>query len=110
MILTFAALDADFSVWPRTHAASVCHSGSSWVNQCFPPSWLGSPPAETASGCVNSLLAIGLPVLILARMMSKFLRDSSSFQVAAPGDKGCRRMGVPDEWQDTHRACPSRFA
>src|SRR6266849_3189896 len=110
MIRTFPVFAVVLCVCPRTHAASVCHSGSSCDNQCFPPSWLGSPPADSANGCVRSLLAVGLLDLTLARMTSKFLRDSSSVHVAAPGDRGCKRMGVPDEWQETQRACPSRFA
>ena len=41
---------------------------------------------------------------------SKFLRDCSSVHVDAPAESGCRRSGVPDEWHDTHRAWPGRFA
>src|SRR3954469_4747704 len=75
-------------VSPRTQAASVSHSGSSCDAQCLPPSWLQQPPAASASGCVNSLLDKGLPETTRARMTSKFLRDSSSVHVAAPGDSG----------------------
>src|ERR1700686_4182128 len=41
---------------------------------------------------------------------SKFLRDSSSFQVVLPGESGCKRSGVPAAWHETHRAWPGRFA
>src|SRR5215831_5782539 len=110
MMRTLVVLAGFCCVSPRTHASRICHSVSSCDNQCFPPSWLSSPPADSANGWVSSLLASGFPALTRARMTSKFLRDSSSFHVAAPGDKGCKRIGVPEAWQETQRACPSRFA
>src|SRR5262249_28740956 len=43
------------------------------------------------------------------RTMSKFLRESSSLQVALPDGSACNRIGVPVEWHDTHRALPARL-
>jgi hypothetical protein len=104
-----AAAVALRSVAPRTHAASVCHSGSSVVVQCLPPSWCGSPPAVSASGCRNSRLISGFPAMTRDLTSSKFLRESSSLHVAAPGASGCRRIGVPKLWHETHRALPARL-
>src|SRR5262245_34999712 len=51
-----------------------------------------------------------LPGIATRRTASKFLRDSSSFHVVLPGDSGCKRRGVPLEWQAMHRAWPARLA
>src|SRR5215831_2326889 len=94
---------------PRTHAARVCHSGSSCDFQCLPPSCCGSPPDDSASGCVRSLLFSGLPLTTRARTASKFFRDCSSSHDPLPGENGWRRMGVPPMWHETHRELPGRF-
>src|SRR5947208_8602198 len=80
-------------VCPRTHAARVCHSGSPCDIQCLPPSWLGSPPASSASGCSRKRLLAGSAGTTLRRITSKFLRDSSSVQAALPATRGCKRIG-----------------
>jgi hypothetical protein len=97
------------SVAPRAHAASVCHSGSLFDVQCLPPSWCGSPPAASASGCRSKRLPSGSPGKTRALMSSKFLRASASLQVAAPSASGCKRIVVPDPWHEMQRALPSRF-
>src|ERR1700682_6422282 len=88
---------------PRAHAANVCHSGSFCELQCFPPLWKKSPPASSASGCTRSLLFMS-PGVTRGDTTSKFLRDCSSFHVVAPGERGCKRIGVPEAWHETHRA------
>jgi hypothetical protein len=97
------------SVAPRTQAASVCHSGSSFDVQCLPPSCCGSPPALSASGWRSSRLSSGSPGTTRARITSKFARASASLQVAAPSDSGLSRIGVPDPWHEMQRALPVRF-
>src|SRR5262245_50120850 len=44
-----------------------------------------------------------------ARTVSKFLRDASSSHVPPPAGNGCRRIGVPEMWHETHRAWSARF-
>src|SRR5262245_30948998 len=101
---------AELLVFPLAQAASVCHSASFCDFQCFPPLWKRSPPPSFASGCSRSLLARGLPATTTRETAWKFLRESSSFHVAAPGASGCNRSGVPAEWHDTQRAWPGRLA
>src|SRR6185437_13578270 len=55
-------------------------------------------------------LLFKLPGIATLWIASKFLRDSSSFQVVLPGESGCRRKGVPAPWQAIHRAWPGRLA
>jgi hypothetical protein len=54
----------------------------------------------------SSRLISGLPATTRDLTSSKFLRESSSLQVAAPGASGCSRIGVPS--CDTTRSarCP----
>src|SRR5262249_61149450 len=94
---------------PSPQALSFCHPGSFWALKCLPRLRKNSPPACSSSGWTRSLLR-GLPGIATRRMISKFLRESSSFQLAPPVGIGCRRRGVPFEWHDTHRAWPGRFA
>src|ERR1700730_9393032 len=44
--------------------------------------------------------------------VSKFFRDSSSFQVVLPGESGCKTniWAVEPPWHEMHRAWPGRLA
>src|ERR1700722_8533751 len=55
-------------------------------------------------------LLFKLPGTATRLTASKFFRDSSSFQVTLPWDKGCKRNGVPLAWHAMHRAWPGRLA
>jgi len=47
---------------PRTHAAMICQSGSSWDLNCLPPWWVSArPPTSGASGISSNRLCSGLP-------------------------------------------------
>jgi hypothetical protein len=60
--------------------------------------WMTEEPAD-----------LGLPATTRDLRSSKFFRESSSLQVAAPAASGCRRIGVPKVWHETQRALPSRL-
>src|SRR5215475_3961584 len=108
MMRAFAVGNAG-ALSPRTHATKVCHSRSSYNFQCLPPSYYKSPPTDSASKCVRSLLFNGFPLTTRARTASKFFRDCSSSHDPVPGENGWRRMGVPPMWHETHRELPGRF-
>src|SRR6266545_2635343 len=47
---------------PRTHAALIFQSGSSWDLNCLPPWWVSArPPTSGASGIRRNRLCSGLP-------------------------------------------------
>jgi hypothetical protein len=47
---------------PRTHAAMIFQSGSSWDVNCLPPWWVSAmPPTSGASGISSNRLVSGLP-------------------------------------------------
>ena len=47
---------------PRTHAAMIFQSGSSWDLNCLPPWWVSArPPTSGASGISSNGLVSGLP-------------------------------------------------
>ena len=55
---------------------------------------------------------MGTPGFTSPRTMSKFFRDASTLQVAAPSGSGSRRRRVPTlpPWQVRHVCRPSRLA
>src|SRR5262245_33140221 len=83
--------------FPRTQAASICHSLSFFDAHHLPPGWNDTPPASAASGINNKRLALGSPGVTRRLTASKLRRDSSSLHVVLPGDSGCRRKPVPCE-------------
>src|SRR5262249_49599220 len=82
---------------PRNHAAMVCHSGSSFEDQCLPPGWKTTPPASAASGIVSRRLVSGFAGTTNGWQASKFRCDSASFQEVLPGESFCKRKAVPCE-------------